>query len=250
MPSFWATYLSDINKAAFYAHEDWVRRGRTGPGRFVLEGKDLSKAEYICRSLGWARLVDCDLSDGKFHPSFDHAELIRCSFRNMMWMNLPGFDGALLEECDFTGAGLSLAGFQDATVMRCRLAGVPMRRGGFDRARIVQTDFSLCKLESVHMDDALVENCDFRGTDFRPEPRNDYLNRFHGVRFIRCDFRGANLDGRRVRDAVFDHCRFHGLVGIPVLEGPCTIIDPDMSEAGDESGVVDGEIVRQQWVRS
>lgn len=48
-----------------------------------------------------------------------------------------------------------------------------------------------------------------------------------------CDFRGANLDGLRLDHTMFDHCRFYDMTGKPDLSGPCTLIAPDFSAAGD-----------------
>ena len=65
--------------------------------------------------------------------------------------------------------------------------------------------------------------------------------------FTDCDFRGANITGLRLNNTTFEHCKFHGIIGTPVLEGPITIVDADFSPDADGSDLRSQADIVAQW---
>ena len=80
-----------------------------------------------------------------------------------------------------------------------------------------------------------------------PLGNSNVASTFFGTRFENCDFRGANLTGRRLKDTVFERCKFHDIQGKPVMEGPYRVIDPDFSVEGDRSDIREEGAIAALW---
>ena len=82
---------------------------------------------------------------------------------------------------------------------------------------------------------------------FRSDSPHSNVGACLGTHFIDCDFRGADISGLRFANTTFERCMFHGLIGAPVLEGPVTIIDADLSANGDGSDMRSQADILAQW---
>ena len=61
-----STWYTDMGAELQHAHKAWLKGGRTGPGRLVIENKNLRGARDVA-DLNFARFVRCDLSKARPH---------------------------------------------------------------------------------------------------------------------------------------------------------------------------------------
>ena len=70
-----------LSRASIDAHQRWIKRGRSGPGRIDLKGAILNGSKVRTRRIYGIRMVDCHLTDAQFlQAGFEEGELIRCRF--------------------------------------------------------------------------------------------------------------------------------------------------------------------------
>ncbi len=227
------------------AHRAWYARGKTGDGRLILNGRNLGGIAVA--SLRGARLEHCDLSNANMSIGLmDAVELIDCVFDDAR-MNHSSWDQAELVNCRFLKAWLGLAKFEHARISGCDWTAAYLETSMWSNSDVNATRFVDANLVDSRFDGALFSQVDFRGAKLcRIDEAADFA-RCPNTRFIDCDFRGANLTGLRLNDTTFERCRFHGVIGAPVLEGPVTIIDADFSEAGDGSDLRSQAVVMAMW---
>ena len=116
-----------------------------------------------------------------------------------------------------------------------------------DRAELRRADCREAVLADATLTNTKLIECDLRGCDLRRVDHVLDLGTAYDAQFVGCDLRGAKLDGRRLRGTKLIRCRFNGVVGKPVIEGPIEIVDPDMSPAGDGSEIIAGTELERQW---
>jgi uncharacterized protein YjbI with pentapeptide repeats len=221
-----------LDRAPLQAHRAWFDRGKSGPGRLVLEDQNLQGAKAPLNFPG-ARFVRCDLS-GASLPLFklDELELVDCKLDDAN-LARTHFPGASIEGTTFRRADLRLAHFHHARIRDSDLGETKLDRGLFIGAVLERVSFAGAHLVDTVFDDARLIDCDLRGCDLsRVDPVLD-LARTTRARFERCDLRGAKLDGRRIDGTVFDHCRMDGMTGKPEIQGPYTITAPEGSTVED-----------------
>jgi uncharacterized protein YjbI with pentapeptide repeats len=243
MESAWMNFIND---ATCRAHQLWVVAGRVGPGRLDLEEADLRGA-VVTRFLPGCRLVRCDLSDARIRIGrLQESELIHCRLDGAK-LDVTRFDGATIIECTARRALLQFAGLQRAIIRKCDFSASDLDRVEMAEALVSGVSFTRCLLSDAQLDGARFTDCDFRGADMRSLRRNVHGASAAGAHFVRCDFRGVRFDGWRLCNTVFDHCALHGISGTPIIEGPVSMIDPDLSDGHDGSEVIDGAVLVAGW---
>ena len=119
----------------------------------------------------------------------------------------------------------------------------------WEGATLKKSIFNNAEANDILLDGATLTQCTFLGTKMRRTVQNPglRLGACLGTHFIDCDFRGADISGLRFANTTFERCKFHGLIGAPVLEGPVTIIDADFSANGDSSDMRSQADILAQW---
>lgn len=179
-----------FDRYAQRAHNEWLQRGRTGPGKFDVAGI-VAQRELLDASTAIA---------GKF----ERVDFWEANFQHAKWMEVD------LVRCNLSSTIIASARFQDARILDCSF----MRCGGkvvhFERAVIFGTSFEKANLDTVRFEDATVTCSSFAGAWFG----NATWDRAH---FKYCDFRGASfrcvaeLPSTTMRNALFEHCDFRGV---------------------------------------
>lgn len=231
---------ASIDVATRVRHAKWLGNDRTGGGRLSVLGRDLSGQRGSGSTIAGARF-DRSTLDRMDLGSAD-AQDIEVVDSSAVSVNLARADltGARFERVRMTEADLRLADLEGARFGGCDLGGALLDRAILDGVVAEATSFRAAQLGDARLDGARFVECDFRDADLsRVDPVLTKLGTATGAVFERCDFRGAKLAGRRLQDAVFDRCRWHGATGRPVMEGPVRVIAPDFSAAGDGSDVRD-----------
>ncbi|MGE3762123.1 MAG: pentapeptide repeat-containing protein [Kofleriaceae bacterium] len=96
----------------------------------------------------------------------------------------------------------------------------------------------------IQVDRSHLRGCDLREANFSGRP---IVGHSYETHFENCDFRGADFTERRFRDTTFTRCKFAGVKGRAVLEGPVHVIEPDFSDAGDGSAIRSAEAALAMW---
>jgi uncharacterized protein YjbI with pentapeptide repeats len=243
----WDSLWDGIIGRRYKAHEAWYERGRAGPGRMVLSDENLQGARVV--SLAGVQFTRCDLSGAALGRSFmGDAELIECNFFDAP-MNYSMWDRARLERCSFVEAGLGGADFTAATAEGCTWQRTYLERSLWVGASVNASSFDDAVADNVVFDDATLTGCTFRRTLMRRTVQSPAGNvgTCFGTRFTDCDFRGADVTRLRLANTTFTRCKFHGLLGKPVLEGPVIIEGSDFSPDADGSDLRTREEVLAQW---
>ncbi len=241
----WDSMWRGIIGLEYKAHQAWYARGRTGEGRMVLVDENLQGAQVA--SLAGVQFTRCDLSGARVvHVDLRYAEFIDCVFEDA-GLNLSQWHGAVLKGCKFPGSWIGLADFVNTNVLRCDFSTTNFERTTWQHAEVVASRFYKANVTNQRIDTSTFRQCDFREasinrTDFKLDmawARNSH--------FTDCDFRGANITGLRLNNTTFEHCKFHGIIGTPVLEGPITIVDADFSPDADGSDLRSQADIVAQW---
>jgi len=203
-----------FERAAQDAHREWLRRGRTGAGRFEIYlvsayRRQLEAFEAVGGSFERVDLTEAVLSYGKWQETdlvrsnftgsiisstqFSDARIVDCKFDGAKGQ-LPTFVRTSIYGSSFIKAALSGTELTDAVVTACNFDGAWLGNGMWDRARF--------------------SRCSFRGTSF--EPSDDVpVPSMRGTVFEACDFRGAEFSRTDLRGATFIRCKFADAYGVP-----------------------------------
>lgn len=240
-------WLIELDDTARTAHERWVRGGFRGEGRLVREDVDLSDAPMGGRTWDSARFVRCDMRRLRASLArFRGTELVACDLSEST-LGGATLDGALLVDCNLSGAAGSGVYFVEAELERCQLDGVWMERSRWTDARITGASLRGADLSVSTLSGVRFVDCDLRGAKLGWDPEWANLAIADGARFERCDLRGADVAGLRLSNTIFDGCAFHGLTGLPRIEGPIDIRAADLSEAFDGSVIGSTADVMAMW---
>jgi formylglycine-generating enzyme required for sulfatase activity len=169
------------------------RRGE-GPGRLVLEGKDLRGARMRGAWLSASRFVACDFRGAVVSYSyFNDTDFIDCNFEGASFTNM-NFERVWLERARFVRAELVLLHLKGSRIEACT----------FDDASMIR----------ANLEGAVARNTSFRRANLAGAW-------FGGAHFIACSFEGANIDELKLDDTLFEDGGLDGTVGTPGLdEGP------------------------------
>jgi uncharacterized protein YjbI with pentapeptide repeats len=227
-------------------HRAYIAANCQGSGQMILEDMNLQGAE-----LGWlehACLKRCDLSGLRLQQSasLKGSEFVDCLFVEAE-LNYSRWIRTQVRGCCFTHAFLGLVDFDDAVLERCDFSTANLERAQWPRASVRDCNLSNTNLASSIFDDAWFTNCNFQHATLNHQDTFPDLSRCPNTRFINCDFRGANLTGLRLNNTTFDRCKFHGIIGTPVLEGDITLIAPDFSPNADGSDIRKPKAVVKAW---
>lgn len=160
---------------------------------------------------------------------------------------------------------LGLVSFANLHIANCELKGVSLAGSLFDGAVLNDCDFSMCVLVRTSWLGARVTRCIFTDTDLidscldgaqfvdctflRSDLGAANLGRQATARqtqFIRCDLRSSAWHERVLAGTKFDACSFHDVHGRPLLEG-IEIEQPDLSPSADRSHVGSSRDVIGAW---
>ncbi|MCC6999854.1 MAG: pentapeptide repeat-containing protein [Deltaproteobacteria bacterium] len=214
--------------------------------RIELQGLDLHGA-WADGTLARVRLTECDLSETRFQLcSFKEAQLTRCNFDGAL-LNICDFDRAQVEDCSFVKAELAMTHWRATRYDGNDWSQALLDRSHLESSTIVRGVFVGASLRSTTLSNAVFEDCDFRDALLNEDPEYRNLGGAQGATFTRCDLRGADLTNLRLDRTTFHDCRFAGIKGRPAILGPVTIVNADLSEAGDGSQLVDGAELLHRW---
>jgi uncharacterized protein YjbI with pentapeptide repeats len=234
--------------AARRKHHQWLNAGRTGEGRIDVADLDMTNIDEGGARIPAARLTRCRLDGAKITLStLDEWELIDCTGPrfNLVGSNLRR---AVIRGGSFPNAEWRLVRFDGARIEGTDLREANFGRTTFDDGVLEDVSFAGAYLHDTTMEHTVLRRCNLQGADLRRT--QNALSRHgtaRGARFERCDLRGVDFDGRRLGDTVFNRCAFHGIKGKPELQGPVTILEPDLSPNGDGSEIGDAAAVLDAW---
>jgi uncharacterized protein YjbI with pentapeptide repeats len=172
--------------------------------------------------------------------------MVRCKAHRSNFLGAH-LDEGRFEDCDFTGAKLSNAHLSQSVIVGGTFAQIIAERVALDGAEFRCVDLHEASLVESTMTKARFIECDLRACDLRRIEQALDLGSAYGTEFVGCDLRAAKLDGRRLRDTKLVRCRFYGVKGVPDIEGPIEIVDPDMSPAGDGTQIISGGELESRW---
>ena len=211
----------------------WHEAGKQGPGRLVLEGKDLRGLSVA--HLRGVRLVRCDLTGARMPRLLEDIELVGCTLDGAQ-LGSAALERAKIDDCRFVKADLSLVNMSDAQIRIADFTDAEFENSTWSRATVKNGRFSRARLVGAQLDDAAFSGCDFRAAKLtRNRPVFDELGTAYATRFEDCDLRDADVDGLRIRGTKLVRCAFAGVHGKPAIEGPYTVTDPDLSTDRDGS---------------
>lgn len=225
-----------LERPHLVAHEAWVQRGKTGPGRLVLvdaehermkigRGVELSGARLDRVNFTEAYLEDATLADAEL----DSVRLDRGYLYGSLLHRARLIDGSL------DGADLKLVQFNDA-----RIEGTRFDRSNLDRsiwagAIVTAASFTAARFGNANLDGATFTRCDLSGADLSgPEPQRPPPTR---ARFEDCDLRNTRWQGRDLAGASFIRCKLAGAQGVPASVAGVVIEDPDSTDILTRWGV-------------
>jgi uncharacterized protein YjbI with pentapeptide repeats len=235
--SRWLAYLSPGN---IRSHERWLKGGRQGSGRIVLEEINLRGITLAAPCLVAAKFVKCDLTDAliRFGDLTD-AELIECIWDSAL-IERSTFNNASIKNCRFVGAALNIAKFIGAHVQEGDWSRTNLDRTDWMNAQAVNVCFQEANFQEARLDKTKFISCDLRGSNLAAMTPYDAV-------FEYCDFRNCDLKYLKLKNTVFYKCGFYGCTGAPTMEGQCEVIEPDLSEEFDGSKVIAAEKLFQLW---
>jgi len=216
-----------LERETLIAHGEWLRRGRTGPGRLDIAHFGLNDARIGNEELMGARLED-----------------IKLEYAFLSGVNLEEAD---LVDLVLTGANLKYAVFSRARIIRgsfiraqCAIAelkGCSIRGTDFSHAQMARSDWSGAYVEGAQFErtglwDATFDNgeffgCSYRGATFASGKMAN-LCTTRRARFENCDFRDTEWKGRDLSDALFIKCQFSGARGAPSSTKDMVVLDSDV----------------------
>jgi len=233
----WRAYLT---RTTLKAHEKWARAGQQGSGRLVLEGKDLRDAVLPGPHLVAAQLVRCDARKANMRVgNLTSIELIDCTWDGAM-LEMTRLNKAVIENCRFVGAYMNVGHFIGAQVRGGDWSQVDLHNSTWTNAQMVDVCFQDARFQGAKLYGARLIGCNLMRANVAAMTPYDAV-------FERCDFRYCNLNYLKLKNTVFYKCGFYGCTGTPTMEGACEVIEPDLSEAFDGSGVVDAAHLFQRW---
>jgi hypothetical protein len=156
--------------------------------------------------------------------SWNELHVTRC---RVVASNLRGatFDGALVEECDFSWANLARTTWRGAELVGTQLAGAMM-------------------FESV-LEDVTFIDCDLRGA-YLGVVDTGARSRIGRATFLRCDLRETSWRGRTLAGVKLYGCKLYGVHDAPLVDR-VEIETPDLSPAGDGSTIAATSELLRQW---
>jgi uncharacterized protein YjbI with pentapeptide repeats len=213
-----------ITNAMLDAHDAWLSRGAKGPGCIELDGQSLVSERYAAKTLSFAILTRCDLTDTDFFEGF------------LDWTSLTD---VVAERSAFGGVS-----FSNSKIVRCRFSRSDLSRTKLIEAHVVESDLARTDLDSAQFHDARIQKCRFDGARFGSAILDratfeecsfvnaSFAKFVHppgtaGAKFVDCDLRDTDWTDRDMRGATFVRCKFDGATGTPastdgiVLDG-CT----------------------------
>ncbi len=223
----------------------WHQRGRVGARPIQLEGKDLRGLRVA--HLRGVKLVACDLSGSQLPRLLEDIELVGCRFDGAQ-IGGASFDRARIDDCRFTGANLVLARFAGATIRLGSLEGVELENSTWAGAQVRGVTCRGARLVGATLDDGTFTECDLRGALLEQNlPVFADKGSARRTRFVRCDLRGASVKGLRLDGTVFEQCGLANTTGTPIVDGPYTVIDPDLSPDFDGGDLRPPDDIYRLW---
>ena len=237
-----------MTPAAIAAHQEWLKRGRTGNGQLSLIEDDLRKQRLADWKLPAVRFRRCILDDMDLtFSTWTDCVWIDCSAERIV-CQYSEVRNLTLERCKMNRADFVLTNMSAVTISECDLSGAVFGRGGYSSLIASHSSFEYSAFIEEVLTDSHFSDCDFRGANLgRGLTTYPDYGRMRRVLFERCDLRNVRWDGKRLDGIVFVDCRFHGGHGTPVLEGKISVINGDFSLDGDGSLRGDERDLRRLW---
>ncbi len=225
-------------------HRRWINTGCEGSGPLALiEDVDLSGIRLSGATFEYSTFKKCSFSDtGIEYASFDRATFLEC-VTDSANLSHSGFNGAVFENCTFPRIDFRWGHFAGTRFRASTFDGSAFTNGGIVDAVIEDCSFRRARFD-IQVDRSHLRGCDLREANFSGRP---IVGHSYETHFENCDFRGADFSERRFRDTTFTRCKFAGVTGRAVLEGPVHVIEPDFSDAGDGSDIRSAEAVLAMW---
>jgi fluoroquinolone resistance protein len=194
----------EVTDSAVHRHEQWVRRGRTGPGRLDVANLRIHFWNRLqTRDLSGARLEACVLDQINLqYAVLSGAELVRCRAQGTALLSVR-LDRATVIDCDLTNAPMRLANLRATVVLGGVWKATLLHRANLAGARFDGVRMWGADLWDARLDGATFVGCDLRGA--RLDRAADPWGTAVGARFVRCDLRDAT--GLDLRGASFVDCR-------------------------------------------
>ncbi len=188
----------------------------------IFSGADLRGADFSGAKLDGCNFDGAQLVGAKFenlksaHEStFKNAILKHANFRGAGYMDYSKFDGAVLDNADFSASYIDGASFKNASLRNAKFLKTHIERANFQGADLSSADFSEVEFRNHNMCDAKfikakLHNANFSKTLFSTPPRE--LNKanqfcgtnFTGAKFDTVDFSYSSMDNAVFSDAEYD----------------------------------------------
>ncbi len=241
---YWRDVLSRDNQRA---HVIWLNTVREGPSPLRdIEDTDLAGVRFSGGDLRFVTFRNCSFTDaGIEYSDVDNATFIDCWAETSSLSHARFYD-VRIQACRFQRTDFRSDRFPGARISDSKLEHSAFGHGAFVDAVVSNTSFQGSGFPAAQIDRSRFANCDVRYASLGGVP---IAGRSFDTHFENCDFRSADFTDRRFSGTTFLRCKFAGVNGRPVLEGPVTMVEPDFSEAGDGSDVRDPEVLLGMWTR-
>lgn len=169
-----------------HAHEAWLKRGRTGEGRFEIAERRIVRPHIAAWTLTASRWVGCEV-----HQVFGvSVRLMEAEIEHCVWFKpnllMARLDGAILRDTIFHDARMATCKARGIRIQGGALRGAQVQKADWSEAVLREVDVREAQMAGIKLQHGIVEDCDLRDADLS----NAALS---GTRFVRCDLRGATL---------------------------------------------------------
>ncbi len=220
----------ELTRDSIRAHESWLAKQRSGPGRLVVAHVDATD-----QRIGNVRLTAAKLDGVKLDRAglafvrLDEAELTDVTF---VGANLDDatFTKATITGGSFRRARLAISRFDQVTITGSDFTECDLDRSEWKNARVTRANFTGVRFGNTTFDGATFTGCDFHQANLAkllPSPLPTTAARFED-----CDLRDTDWTGRSLDGAKFVRCKLAGAHGTPSSRARLVIEDCDLAADG------------------
>lgn len=236
-----------LDRELYERHTAWLKAGRKGDGRLLVEGEIIRRMSAAAHNLDGARFEDCNMARSDFNNTHVNSAEFRWCDMSESNLHMAWLQKAKLDACQLDASRLTLVRLDGASVSGCTFDEAALARASLVDGKYAQCSFRKAAMVDIKIANSRFRQCSFQEADFSRHAPLSKLGRADGSIFERCDFRGADFTGLRIDDCTFVDCKFGGAKGRPELGDGIEVRGADLSIHGDGSVLVEGDAFLAQW---
>ncbi len=217
--------VGELSFATLRAHEEWLKRGKTGTGKLVVKNQTLRDKRFALPAFAELDRViveHCRVATNATGATLTDVEFTECSLPN------ADLDATMLLRVDFNDCNINIVHFQTASLRECKFANCELFRSQWENARVEKCVFQNTQLQDATFTNAIFKYCDFCDNSIGTS-NMEHLATTAGARFEDCDFSRTGWKGRDLSGATFVRCKFAGSGGSPRAHTNLVLQDCDMN---------------------